>query len=115
MRRVASNAPRNPSVLKCTVCVYCACTSEWTRPVPRGGRRPRPRETMTAPGATAGFAESLRQAHAALRAGRAATAESWLRALDAQFPGEANCLWLLGAALLDQNKIPESIAMLEEL
>jgi hypothetical protein len=32
-------------------------------------------------------AESLREAHAALRAGRAATAERSLRALDAQFPG----------------------------
>jgi tetratricopeptide (TPR) repeat protein len=38
-----------------------------------------------------------------------------LRALEAQFPGEANCLWLLGAAVLAQNKIPESIAMLEGL
>ena len=33
--------------------------------------------------------------------------------LDAQHPGEANCLWLLGVALLDQDKIPESIATLE--
>ena len=59
------------------------------------------------------FAKSLAQAHAALRAGRAATAERWLRALEAQFPGDENCLWLLGVALLDQDKIPESIAMLE--
>src|ERR1700726_4139243 len=57
--------------------------------------------------------ENLRQAHAALRAGRAATAERWLRALEEQFPGEANCLWLLGAALLAQDKILESIATLE--
>ena len=68
---------------------------------------------MTAPGPTATFAENLAQAHASLRAGRAATAERCLRALEAQFPGEANCLWLLGAALLDQDKIAESIAMLE--
>jgi tetratricopeptide (TPR) repeat protein len=61
----------------------------------------------------AAFEESLAQAHAALRAGRAATAERWLRALDAEFPGEVNCLWLLGAALLEQGKIPESIATLE--
>src|ERR1700738_5308373 len=61
------------------------------------------------------FQESLRQAHAALRAGRAATAERWLRALEKQFPGEANCLWLLGAALLAQDKIPESIATLERI
>ncbi len=68
---------------------------------------------MTAPRPKATFAESLAQAHAALRAGRAATAERWLRALDAQFPGEVNCLWLLGAALLQQNRILESIATLE--
>jgi tetratricopeptide (TPR) repeat protein len=70
---------------------------------------------VTAPGPKAGFAESLAQAHAALRAGRAATAERWLRSLDAQFPGDANCLWLLGAALQQQNKIPESVAVLEAL
>ena len=57
--------------------------------------------------------EALRQAHAALRAGRAASAERGLRALAAQFPGDANCLWLLGVALLDQDKVPESIATLE--
>ena len=65
---------------------------------------------MTAP---ATFAESLAQAHAALRAGRAATAERSLRGLNERFPGEVNCLWLLGAALLAQNKITESIATLE--
>jgi tetratricopeptide (TPR) repeat protein len=70
---------------------------------------------MSAPRPQAAFEESLAQAHAALRAGRAATAERWLRALEAQCPGEPNCLWLLGAALLDQNKIPASIATLEEL
>ena len=59
--------------------------------------------------------EILRQAQAALRAGRAATAEHWLRALERQFPGDVNCLRLLGAALLDQNKLPESIATLEGL
>jgi tetratricopeptide (TPR) repeat protein len=68
---------------------------------------------MTALRPKATFEESLRQAHAALRAGRAATAERCLRALEAQFPGEVNCLWLLGTALLEQNKIPESIATLE--
>src|SRR6267142_4888696 len=72
-------------------------------------------ETMTASRPQAAFEESLRQAHAALRAGRAATAERRLRTLQAQFPGEPNCLWLLGAALLEQNKIPESIATLEDL
>jgi tetratricopeptide (TPR) repeat protein len=61
------------------------------------------------------FAASLRRAHAALRAGRAATAETWLRALEAQFPGELNCLWLLGVALLEQDKIEASIATLERV
>ena len=57
--------------------------------------------------------EALGHAHAALRAGRAATAERLLRALEGQFPGDVNCLWLLGAALLEQDKIPASIATLE--
>jgi tetratricopeptide (TPR) repeat protein len=70
---------------------------------------------MTAPIPQATFEESLYQAHAALRAGRAATAERRLRALETQFPGEPNCLWLLGASLLEQDKIPESIATLEAL
>jgi tetratricopeptide (TPR) repeat protein len=56
--------------------------------------------------------EILRQSQTALRAGRAATAEHWLRALESQSPGDLNCLRLLGAALLDQEKIPESIATL---
>jgi tetratricopeptide (TPR) repeat protein len=67
---------------------------------------------MNVPTPHATLAESLAQAHAALRAGRAATAERLLRALVARYPGEVNCLWLLGAALLDQNKFPESIATL---
>jgi tetratricopeptide (TPR) repeat protein len=70
---------------------------------------------MSTPHAQATFAESCRQAHAALRAGRAATAEAWLRTLTAQAPGELNCLWLLGAALLAQDKTPESIAILERV
>jgi hypothetical protein len=56
---------------------------------------------MNAPNTRATFEESRRQALAALRAGRAATAERMLRSLEAQFPGEVNCLWLLGVALLD--------------
>ena len=67
---------------------------------------------MSAPQPTT-FAEALGHAHRTLRAGRAASAERGLRALAAQFPGDANCLWLLGVALLDQDKIPESIATLE--
>jgi tetratricopeptide (TPR) repeat protein len=70
---------------------------------------------MTASIPQASFEESLCQAHAALRAGRAATAERRLRSLETRFPGEPNCLWLLGASLLEQDKIPESIATLEAL
>ena len=66
-----------------------------------------------APNLHAEFTESLRRAHTVLRAGRAATAEAWLRALEAQFPGEVNCLWLLGVALLDQGRTADSIATLE--
>jgi tetratricopeptide (TPR) repeat protein len=61
------------------------------------------------------FAESVRRAHALLRAGRAATAETQLRALAVQFPGEVNCLWLIGVSLLDQDKVTESIATLERV
>src|SRR5665213_1519482 len=64
-----------------------------------------PRHGMTAPKPIAALEEGLRQAHAALRAGRAATAERLLRALQAQFPGEVNILWLLGAARLAQDKV----------
>ena len=59
------------------------------------------------------FEASLRQAHFALRSGRAVAAEQALRALAAQAPADVNCLWLLGAALLDQGRVPESIAALE--
>ena len=61
----------------------------------------------------AAFQERLRRAHAALRAGQAATAERALRALEGEFPGEVNCQWLLGVALLDQGKVPESIALIQ--
>ena len=66
-----------------------------------------------APNLHAEFTASLHRAHAALRAGRAATAEAWLRTLEARCPGEVNCLWLLGVALLDQEKIADAIATLE--
>jgi len=68
---------------------------------------------MTESRPKAAFEQSLAAARAALRTGRAATAERGLRALEAQFPGETSCLWLLGAALLEQHRIAESIAMLE--
>ncbi|HEY4448773.1 MAG TPA: hypothetical protein VGN03_09255, partial [Steroidobacteraceae bacterium] len=64
---------------------------------------------VSAPHRHAEFTEGLRRAHAALRAGHAATAEEWLRALAARFPGEVKCLWLLGAALLDQGRVAASI------
>jgi len=70
---------------------------------------------MSTPHARATFEERRRQAHAALRAGQAATAEKWLRALEAQVPGEVNCLWLLGVALLDQDKVAESVSTLERV
>ncbi len=56
---------------------------------------------------------ALREAHTLLRAGRAATAEGALRALEARTPGDARCLWLLGAALLYQDRLPESLTHLE--
>jgi len=70
---------------------------------------------MSAPHPQAAFEQSVRHAHAALRAGQAASAEAWLRQLLLQDPGEVNCEWLLGAALLEQGKVPESIATLEAL
>ncbi len=62
----------------------------------------------------ASLKEALPQLHAALRSGRAATAEKMARALLARFPGEVNVMWLLGAALLDLERIPEALAALEE-
>jgi tetratricopeptide (TPR) repeat protein len=70
---------------------------------------------MNAPNARSTLEERRRQAQAALREGRAATAESWLRALAAQYPGDLNCRWLLGVALLDQDKVSDSIATLERV
>lgn len=68
---------------------------------------------MQAEHAQTGAQSHYDAALAALREGRAATAELMLRAIDARCPGEVNCLWLIGAALLDQNKIAESVATLE--
>jgi tetratricopeptide (TPR) repeat protein len=59
---------------------------------------------MSAPDRSPTFAERLRRAHAALRAGQTAGAAAALRALAAERPGDANCLWLLGAALLAQDQ-----------
>jgi tetratricopeptide (TPR) repeat protein len=70
---------------------------------------------MSAPPASAAFEESRRRAHAALRAGSAATAARMLRALAAERPDDSPCQWLLGVALLGQDKPGESIAILEQL
>ena len=69
----------------------------------------------SAPNPQPDFRHSVRRAQALLRAGRAATAETQLRALAAQFPGEVNCLWLLGVSLLDQDKTAEAVATLERV
>lgn len=63
----------------------------------------------------AAFGQRLHQAHAALREGKAATAEAVLRQLAAHAPGELNCQWLLAVALLDQERTAESVAILERL
>ena len=68
---------------------------------------------MTATQAPAPFEERRRRAQAMLRAGQTTTAEKWLRALEAESPGDGECLWLIGVALLQQSRIEESIAMLE--
>jgi tetratricopeptide (TPR) repeat protein len=69
--------------------------------------------TMSAPHPFATFEERRRRAAAALRAGQAATAEVSLRALATERPGENRCHWLLGAALLAQDKVAASIEVLE--
>jgi tetratricopeptide (TPR) repeat protein len=58
--------------------------------------------------------QRLRQAHAALLSGQAATAESLLRRLAAHTPGDVNCHWLLGVALLDQARLSEAGQVLED-
>ena len=68
---------------------------------------------MATPHARAAFEERLRQALAMLRIGQAASAEKALRALEAESPGQVDCLWLLGVALLDQSRSEESVALLE--
>ena len=64
-------------------------------------------------GLSADLEQGLRRARQALRAGQAASAERALRALEQRYPGELNCRWLLGVALLDQERIADSIATLE--
>ena len=69
---------------------------------------------MSAPNATS-FNSTLSQAHYALLAGRAATAEQMLRALGAQYPQEPSIQWLLGAALLYLGQVAAARALLEAL
>jgi tetratricopeptide (TPR) repeat protein len=68
---------------------------------------------MSTPESRLSFEQRLHAAHAALRAGRALTAERWLRALRTEFPADVNSQWLLGVSLLDQGKTEESLATLE--
>ncbi len=55
------------------------------------------------------------RALAALRLGRARTAEAEARAIQAKAPGEIRSLWILGAALLDQDRTTEAIDVLERV
>lgn len=61
----------------------------------------------------AGLRAAYGQALAALRMGRAESAERQLRAIQAAAPGEVNSLRLLGAALLAQGKVQSAIETLE--
>ncbi len=70
---------------------------------------------MNAPSRSATFDERLHRAHGALRAGQAASAEGALRALAAERPGDVNCLWLLGAALLAQGNLAAALETLERV
>ncbi len=62
-------------------------------------------KTMAKEQSQAQLRAAYAQALAALRTGRAATAERQLRAIQATAPGEVNSLRLLGVALLDQDKV----------
>jgi tetratricopeptide (TPR) repeat protein len=61
----------------------------------------------------AGLRAAYGRALAALRAGRAGTAERQLRAIQDAAPGEVNSLRLLGQALLAQDKVTPAIEALE--
>ena len=56
---------------------------------------------------------AFQQALTALRMGNAGSAERQSQAIQARAPGDANCLWLLGAALLAQGKVEPAIDALE--
>jgi len=61
----------------------------------------------------AGLRAAYTQALAALRTGRAESAERQLRAIQAAAPGDVNSLRLLGVALLAQGKLESAIQALE--
>jgi tetratricopeptide (TPR) repeat protein len=66
-------------------------------------------------GAQANLRLSYGRALAALRAGRAATAERELAAIQERAPGEVNSLRLLGAAQLAQDKVLPAVENLEKV
>jgi len=70
---------------------------------------------MKAPANASSYQAQLRQAQFAVRAGNSVSAERALRALAATQPQEPNAQWLLGVALLDQERTAESLALLEPL
>ncbi len=61
------------------------------------------------------LAVNLERAHAALRAGQAASAERLLRALAQDYPQDPNLQWLLGAALLYQDQATAAFTLLAPL
>ncbi len=69
---------------------------------------------MNSPNPQAAPQDALSKVHTALRAGRAASAESMARSLLARFPGDVNGLWLRGVALLELGQLSESVASLEQ-
>ena len=65
--------------------------------------------------ASAEIRDARARALAALRLGRARTAEAEARAIQAKAPGEVQSLWILGAALLHQDRTAEAIDPLERV
>ena len=64
---------------------------------------------------SAGIREARMRALAALRLGQARTAEAEARAIQATAPDDLQSLWILGAALLDQDRTNEAIDPLERV
>jgi tetratricopeptide (TPR) repeat protein len=70
-------------------------------------------EQRTQDGSQAQLRAAYSEALAALRQGRAETAERQLRAIQARAPGDVNSLRLLGMALLAQGKLHPAVEILE--